>query len=130
MKKRIAIALMLVLVFASLSLAAPKYEWKLSHIRPQDSPIDLDVKEFVKKVSERSEGRITINIFNSSGLGDYQVVHERVGLGSVDMAIQSMERSPIRFFRSSTSATSLQDGTRQASICASAVHDAVGGQEA
>ncbi|MGD9820718.1 MAG: TRAP transporter substrate-binding protein DctP [Aminobacteriaceae bacterium] len=90
MKKRIAIALMLVLVFASLSMAAPKYEWKISHIRPQDSPIDLDIKEFVKKVSERSEGRITINIFNSSGLGDYQVVHERVGLGSVDMAIQSM----------------------------------------
>ena len=89
--KKLALALAVILLFSAAALAAPKsYEWKLSHIRPQDSPIDLDVKVFVKNVADRSGGRIKINIFGSSGLGDYQVVHERVGLGSVDMAVQSM----------------------------------------
>lgn len=71
------------------ALAAEKpMELKLSTIRPEGTSVDKDAKAFAEKVRKGTDGRINITIYPNSQLGDYQVVQERIGLGSVDMAIQ------------------------------------------
>ena len=81
-------ALVFTMVAAGTADAKPKYVWKLSHVRPQDTQIDKDVHWFADKVFEASEGKIKIDIFPASQLGDYTVVHERISVGAVDMACQ------------------------------------------
>ncbi len=92
MKKTVLLIAAFCLVFtafaASPGAAAPKYTWKLSHVRPQDTAIDKDVNWFANKVFEDSKGQIKIEIFPASQLGDYTVVHERISVGAVDMACQ------------------------------------------
>lgn len=92
MKKTVLLIALFCLVFSALAAipaaAAPKYTWKLSHVRPQDTAIDKDVKWFAEKVFEDSKGQIKIEIYPASQLGDYTVVHERISVGAVDMACQ------------------------------------------
>ncbi|AER67228.1 Extracellular solute-binding protein, family 7 [Thermovirga lienii DSM 17291] len=73
---------------AGAALAAPKYVWKLSHVRPQGTTIDKDVHWFADKVFEDSKGQIKIEIYPASQLGDYTVVHERISVGAIEMACQ------------------------------------------
>ena len=81
--------LALVLLCAGSVYGAEKtYNWKLSTIRPQNSSVDKDARAFAEKVEKESNGRIKISIYPNAQLGDYQVVQERVGVGSVEMAIQ------------------------------------------
>ena len=61
---------------------------KLSHVRPEGTAIDLDVKDFIKEVHESTGDDLTIRPYPASALGDYTLVQERVGLGAVDMAVQ------------------------------------------
>lgn len=85
-----AVILMLVVSVAALGLAeaaAPQYKWKLAHIRPAGAAIDKDMQWFVEKVGKDSGGRIAIEIYPASQLGDYTVVQERVSLGAVEMQI-------------------------------------------
>ena len=81
---------MLAVSVAALGLAeaaAPQYKWKLAHIRPAGAAIDKDMQWFVEKVGKDSGGRIVIEIYPASQLGDYTVVQERVALGAVEMQI-------------------------------------------
>lgn len=81
MKKMFAAACILLLfVLVSGSFAAEK-PWKLAHIRPEGTAIDLAMKEFAKQVKERTSGRVDIMIFPASQLGDYTTVQERVSVG-------------------------------------------------
>ncbi|MCG6931376.1 MAG: TRAP transporter substrate-binding protein DctP [Desulfofustis sp.] len=61
---------------------------KISHVRPQDTAIDKDLRWFSETLEKASEGKIKTKIYPASALGDYTVVQERVGLGAVDMACQ------------------------------------------
>lgn len=61
---------------------------KISHVRPQDTAIDKDLRWFSEKLQEASGGKVKTKIYPASALGDYTVVQERVGLGAVDMACQ------------------------------------------
>ncbi len=61
---------------------------KISHVRPQDTAIDKDLRWFSEALDEASGGKIKTKIYPASALGDYTVVQERVGLGAVDMACQ------------------------------------------
>lgn len=63
-------------------------EFKLSHVRPQGSIVDVDATELAKMVEEATGGDTKIKIFSSSSLGDYTTVQERISVGAVDMAIQ------------------------------------------
>jgi TRAP-type C4-dicarboxylate transport system substrate-binding protein len=80
-------ALLLLAQVGPSDAASPQYTWKLAHIRPAGTEIDKDMHAFVDKVTKDSGGRIAIEIFPASQLGDYTVVQERVGLGAVDMQI-------------------------------------------
>ncbi|MDD3425546.1 MAG: TRAP transporter substrate-binding protein DctP [Aminobacterium sp.] len=95
MKKFFAALLGISFVFAALSMVGGQamakeksYTWKISHIRPADTAIDKDVKWFAEKLEQESNGRIKLQIFDNAQLGDYTVVHERVSVGAVEMAIQ------------------------------------------
>ena len=61
---------------------------KVSHIRPQGAIIDVELKDFAKKVDAATGGDVKINIFAASALGDYTTVQERISVGAVDMAVQ------------------------------------------
>jgi TRAP-type C4-dicarboxylate transport system substrate-binding protein len=65
-------------------------DWKIAHIRPAGAEIDKDLTWFVDEIRKGTNGKINIKIFGSSQLGDYTVVQERVGLGSVEMSCESV----------------------------------------
>ncbi|MDU8909735.1 TRAP transporter substrate-binding protein DctP [Aestuariicoccus sp. MJ-SS9] len=73
------------MAIASVASAA---ELKMSHVRPQDATIDVELRAFAGKVAEATGGDVTINIFPASALGDYTTVQERVSVGAIDMATQ------------------------------------------
>lgn len=83
--KRLLILMCLAVFMTGSAYAAP---WKLSHVRPQDTAIDVDLKAFVQEVGKQSENKIDIAIFPASALGDYTVVQERISLGAVQMGCQ------------------------------------------
>ena len=89
MKQKRLISL-LVLVAAMALVAAPvaTKTWKISHVRPQGTAIDNDLKWFSETLKEVSGGNMKTKIYAASALGDYTVVQERVGLGAIDMACQ------------------------------------------
>jgi TRAP-type C4-dicarboxylate transport system substrate-binding protein len=86
-KRRLGV---LVAVLCALSLAGAVHAktLKISHVRPQDTAIDKDLRWFSETLKETSGGKIKTKIYPASALGDYTVVQERVGLGAVDMACQ------------------------------------------
>lgn len=61
---------------------------KISHVRPQGTAIDNDLRWFSDTLKETSGGKIKTKIYPASALGDYTIVQERVGLGALDMACQ------------------------------------------
>jgi TRAP-type C4-dicarboxylate transport system substrate-binding protein len=54
--------LVFLFALAGAGFAADK-PWKLAHIRPEGTSIDLSMKEFVKQVKEKTEGRVNIEIY-------------------------------------------------------------------
>ncbi len=62
--------------------------WKISHVRPQGTAIDKDLRWFSDALKKESNNKLKTKIYPASALGDYTVVQERVGLGAVDMACQ------------------------------------------
>jgi TRAP-type transport system periplasmic protein len=79
---RIATAVALV----ALSSAASAQAMKLSHVRPQGSTADTDVRALASELAKASS--IKIEVFPANALGDYTVVQERVAVGAIDMALQ------------------------------------------
>jgi TRAP-type C4-dicarboxylate transport system substrate-binding protein len=61
---------------------------KMSHVRPQDATIDVELRAFADKVAEATGGDVTVEIFPASALGDYTTVQERISVGAIDMATQ------------------------------------------
>ncbi|WP_163337580.1 TRAP transporter substrate-binding protein DctP [Desulfopila sp. IMCC35008] len=89
MTKRFMVS-MIVLV-ASVAVMAGSVQaktMKISHVRPQGTAIDKDLRWFSDTLKEASGGKMKTKIYPASALGDYTIVQERVGLGAVDMACQ------------------------------------------
>ncbi len=83
--------LSLFVTLAIVALVATGIEartWKISHVRPQGTAIDNDLKWFSETLKTSSDGKLKTKIYAASALGDYTVVQERVGLGAIDMACQ------------------------------------------
>ena len=72
----------------AISSVATAAELKMSHVRPQDATIDVELRAFSAAVAEATGGDVTINIFPASALGDYTTVQERISVGAIDMATQ------------------------------------------
>lgn len=89
MTKRFMVS-MIVLV-ASVAVMAGSVQaktMKISHVRPQGTAIDNDLRWFSDTLKEASGGKMKSKIYPASALGDYTIVQERVGLGAIDMACQ------------------------------------------
>jgi len=89
MKKQLIYSLMMVIAAVALvTTGVDARTWKVSHVRPQDTAIDKDLKWFSETIKEKTGGKIKTKLYPASALGDYTVVQERVGLGAIDMACQ------------------------------------------
>lgn len=89
MKKRFMVSVFVLV--ASMALVAGSLHaktLKISHVRPQGTAIDKDLRWFSDTLKDVSGGKIKTKIYPASALGDYTIVQERVGLGAVDMACQ------------------------------------------
>lgn len=62
----------------------------LGHVVQDDTPIDLGAKEFARLVSEKSQGRIKVEVYSNSSLGDNRVMLEALQLGSQDMVMPAL----------------------------------------
>jgi TRAP-type C4-dicarboxylate transport system substrate-binding protein len=92
MKKRIIILFVVMLVVSLLCLIgnaaeSSNYNWKISHYSLIGEPVDKDVHWFADELNKRSNGRIKVDVYPSSQLGDVTVVQERIGLGDVEMQL-------------------------------------------
>lgn len=61
---------------------------KISHVRPQGTQADKDLRAFADEVAKATGGKLKFDLFPANALGDYTVVQERVSVGAVDMALQ------------------------------------------
>ena len=75
-------------IFVALGGIAEAGSLKMSHVRPQGSTIDTELREFADAVNSATGGAVEINIFAASALGDYTSVQELISVGSVEMATQ------------------------------------------
>lgn len=77
----------LLCILLQLSSAQGEKPWKIGHVRPAGSGIDLDVHRFIENIGKNSQGKIQFDVYPANKLGDYSVVQERVSLGEVEMYV-------------------------------------------
>ncbi|MGM0901786.1 MAG: TRAP transporter substrate-binding protein DctP [Bacillota bacterium] len=65
------------------------YELKFGGIMPEDHPNTIAMKKIAKEVEEQTDGRIKIKVFPASQLGDYTLMYEEIGKGTLDMGLMS-----------------------------------------
>lgn len=63
---------------------SPKYTFRLAETHPADYPTTRADKRFADLVNERSNGRITIDVFPSAQLGEEKAVIEQIQLGAIE----------------------------------------------
>lgn len=84
----IVVALILLsVVFSAYAGGEKERVWKVGHVRPEGTSTDVDVKAFVENVQKASNGKIKINVYPASQLGNYTVVQERISVGDVEMQL-------------------------------------------
>ncbi|MEX0730910.1 MAG: TRAP transporter substrate-binding protein DctP [Aquisalimonadaceae bacterium] len=80
-------------IVAGISTASAQTTLRLSTLFNPASSGGLAAEEFAKRVGERSNGRIKVNVYPASQLGDWTEVHAQLMQGAVDMAIQPLSTS-------------------------------------
>jgi tripartite ATP-independent transporter DctP family solute receptor len=69
---------------ATAKPAGKSYTFRLSDTHPADYPTVVGDKKFAELVKERTNGRITIDVFPSAQLGEEKAVLEQVQLGAIE----------------------------------------------
>jgi len=69
---------------ASSNGGGKKYTFRLADTHPDNYPTVLGDKKFAELVKEKTNGRITIDIFPNSQLGEEKAVIEQVQLGAIE----------------------------------------------
>jgi TRAP-type C4-dicarboxylate transport system substrate-binding protein len=77
----------LLYIFLQMSSAQGEELWKIGHVRPAGSAVDLDVHKFIESIAKNSQEKIHFEVYAANKLGDYSVVQERVSLGEVEMYV-------------------------------------------
>lgn len=91
----ILVVLAIIVLTCGVSGAAEK-PWKLGHTRPAGSPVDIALHKFADTVKARTNGRISIEVYPASQLGDYTTVQERVSIGDVEMQCAGMSTAIVK----------------------------------
>lgn len=55
----------------------------------EDHPNTIALEEMVETVSDKTDGRVEMDIYPANQLGDYSVVYEELGKGTIDMGLIS-----------------------------------------
>lgn len=82
-----------------------KYSFRLAETHPPDYPTTIGDKKFAELVNERTNGRIKIDVFPSSQLGEEKPVIEQVQLGAIEFT--RVNASPLAEFNKQFSVLSL-----------------------
>ncbi len=91
-----ALLILAVLVPAQLFAQAKPIVLRLAETHPQDYPTTKGDYEFARLVKERSGGRIQVEVYYGSQLGQEKAVIEQVQFGAIDMTRVSI--SPVASF--------------------------------
>lgn len=84
------------------ALPAQATTLKISHVRPQETVVDKDIKQLNEDLKAATEGDLKLRIYAANALGDYTLVQERISVGAVDMALQPASTSVDRRMQIST----------------------------
>lgn len=90
---------------ASVGEKGAKYTFRLAETHPPDYPTTIGDKKFAELVNERTNGRIKIEVFPSSQLGEEKAVIEQVQLGAIEFT--RVNASPLAEFNKQFSVLSL-----------------------
>jgi tripartite ATP-independent transporter DctP family solute receptor len=82
-----------------------KYKFRLAESNPAEHPVTLGDKKFAELVAQRSNGRITIDVFPGAQLGEEKAVLEQVQLGAIEFT--RVSASPLGEFNKQMSVFSL-----------------------
>ena len=98
MKKFLTLCLALLLIFSVVGckLGQKEIKMRLAETHPADYPTTQGDYEFAKLVKERSNGKITIEVYHSKQLGEEKAVIEQVQLGAIDFTRVSL--APVASF--------------------------------
>ena len=96
LKKALLLALVLVLAVASVTAQKKPIVLRLAETHPADYPTTLGDMRFADLVKERSKGRIVIEVYPGSQLGQEKAVIEQVQFGAIDFTRVSV--SPLASF--------------------------------
>ncbi|MDQ8737255.1 TRAP transporter substrate-binding protein [Paenibacillus sp. LHD-38] len=69
---------------APAATEGPKYNFRLAETHPADYPTTKGDMKFAELVKEKSDGRITIDVFPSAQLGEEKSAIEQVQLGAIE----------------------------------------------
>lgn len=100
------VALLIILSVSSLSFAAispyngPQYKFSLGHVIADGTPLDVGAKRFAEIVNKKSGGKITVNVYSNSALGDNRSMIESLQRGTLDFCLPAVAN--LAAFTSST----------------------------
>ncbi|MFH4559917.1 TRAP transporter substrate-binding protein DctP [Vibrio diabolicus] len=69
---------------------------KISHVRPQGTVVDNDIKQLSEALKTSTDGDLKLRVYAANALGDYTLVQERISVGAIDMALQPASTSTDR----------------------------------
>jgi tripartite ATP-independent transporter DctP family solute receptor len=77
------------LVLCGTAAAAQPVELKLGHVGSPGSLFDLSAQEFAKRVQQKLGGKVIVQLYGSSQLGDDTEMMQKVKLGTLDFTLPS-----------------------------------------
>lgn len=95
-KKILSLGILSMAMAATSTYAATTL--RLSTLDKPGSDGELAVNNLAEMVEERTEGRVKINVYPASQLGDWVEVHDQVAEGAIDMAMQPFASTSDRRF--------------------------------
>ena len=96
LKKALLLALIVVLAVTSVAAQKKPIVLRLAETHPADYPTTLGDQRFADLVKERSKGRIVVEVYPGSQLGQERAVIEQVQFGAIDFTRVSI--SPLASF--------------------------------
>ncbi len=93
MKRALALLVMIALVLwiplgaYAVDKPGTMYQWRWAHYQPIDSIVDKVSKAVVQEIAQKSRGRIKIDIYPASQLGDWMEISEQIMRGSVEIGL-------------------------------------------
>ena len=87
--KKLQKTLFIVLTIALLNLSAvaADFTFQAGHVLTEDHPYHIGLVEWAKRIKERTDGRIVINVFANSTLGNERDMIEALQFGTLDITL-------------------------------------------